>query len=149
MSRSDPDAIIATPVETVAAGPGSLARLAALVEEVGATEVVAGLPVSLSGREGPAAGKVREFALRLAELIAPVPVRLCDERLSTVSAEATLRERGRRGRKRRAVVDQVAAVVILQHALDSERAAGRPPGEVVELPEVRETPTDSGEDRAT
>lgn len=146
MSRSDPDAVLATPVETVAAGPDAVGRIAALVEEAAAFEVVAGLPVSLSGCEGPAAGKVREFALRLAERIAPVPVRLCDERLSTVSAEATLRERGKKGRKRRAVVDQVAAVVILQHALDTERASGRPPGEVVELPEV---PADSGEDRAT
>ena len=96
--------------------------------------MVLGLPVSLSGREGPAAGRVREFAQALAERVTPVPVRLCDERLSTVTAEATLRERGKKGRKRRAVVDQVAAVVILQHALDSERTAGRPPGEVVVVP---------------
>jgi len=63
--------------------------------------------------------------------VRPVPVRLCDERLSTVTAEAVLREQGRKGRKRRAVVDQAAAVVILQSALDAERAAGRPPGETV------------------
>jgi putative Holliday junction resolvase len=58
-------------------------------------------------------------------------VRLQDERLTTVSAEAMLRDRGRKGAERRAVVDQAAAVLILQHALDSERATGRPPGEVV------------------
>jgi len=87
--------------------------------------------VSLSGGEGPAAGKVREFAELLALRVAPVPVRLCDERLSTVTAEAVLRDRGKKGRKRREVVDQAAAVVILQHALDSERSTGRPPGELV------------------
>ena len=95
-------------------------------------EVVVGLPRSLSGGEGPAAVKVRDFAGRLARRIAPVPVRLCDERLTTVSAEAMLRDRGRKGGQRRAVVDQAAAVLILQHALDTERASGVAPGEIVE-----------------
>ena len=90
-----------------------------------------GLPVSMSGREGPSAGRVREFADQLAGRLAPVAVRLCDERLSTVSAEAQLRDRGKKGRKRRAVVDQAAAVVILQHALDTERGTGRAPGQLV------------------
>jgi putative Holliday junction resolvase len=74
---------------------------------------------------------VRDFATQLAERV-PVPVRLVDERLSTVSAEAMLRDQGRKGSKRRAVVDQAAAVVILQHALDTERASGNPPGEILE-----------------
>jgi putative Holliday junction resolvase len=74
---------------------------------------------------------VREFAAALAERV-DVPVRLVDERLSTVSAEAMLRDQGRKGAKRRAVVDQAAAVVILQHALDTERASGTAPGELVE-----------------
>jgi putative Holliday junction resolvase len=74
---------------------------------------------------------VRAFAAEVAAAVAPVPVRLCDERLSTVSAEATLRERGRKGRKRRAVVDQAAAVVILQNALETERSTGSAPGELV------------------
>ena len=76
--------------------------------------------------------KVREFAARLARRVAPVPVRLVDERLTTVSAEAMLRDRGRSGQDRRSVVDMAAAVLILQHALDSERATGQPPGEIVE-----------------
>ena len=67
---------------------------------------------------------MREFAARAGRRVAPVPVRLCDERLTTVSAEAMLRDRGRKGSKRRAVVDQAAAVLILQHALDTERAHG-------------------------
>ena len=118
-------------METVQRGRGDLDRLAALVAEHEPVEVVVGLPLSMSGREGPAAGRVREFADQLAARLAPVPVRLCDERLSTVSAEAQLRDRGKKGRKRRAVVDQAAAVVILQHALDTERGSGRPPGQLV------------------
>lgn len=104
--------------------------------------MVVGLPRSLSGGEGPAAAKVREFAGRLADRVAPVPVRLCDERLTTVSAEAMLRDRGRKGQQRRAVVDQAAAVLILQQALDTERATGSPPGQVLDrtvaTPEVKD-----------
>lgn len=132
VARSDPSGFLATPVETVRRGKGDLARIAALVAEEEAVEVVVGLPRSLSGGEGPAAVKAREFAARLARRVAPVPVRLCDERLTTVSAEAMLRDRGRKGGKRRAVVDQAAAVLILQHALDTERATGAAPGETVE-----------------
>lgn len=131
VARSDPAGLIATPVETLARGAGDLQRLVALAAEQGAVEVVLGLPRSLSGGEGPAAAKVREFARGLADAMRPVPVRLCDERLSTVTAEAVLRGQGRKGRKRRAVVDQAAAVVILQNALDTERGSGTAPGEIV------------------
>ena len=135
VARSDPSGFLATPVETVRRGKGDLARLrrivAELAEETTVLEVVVGLPRSLGGGEGPAAAKVRDFAAQLAERV-PVPVRLVDERLSTVSAEAMLRDQGRKGSKRRAVVDQAAAVVILQHALDTERASGNPPGEILE-----------------
>jgi putative Holliday junction resolvase len=133
VASSDPTGFLATPVETVRRGRGDLRRLGQLVEELEAVEVVVGLPRSLSGAEGPAAVKVREFAARLARRVAPVPVRLCDERLTTVSAESILRDQGRRGAKRRAVVDQAAAVLILQTALDTERSSGQAPGEIVEV----------------
>lgn len=133
VARSDPSGVIATPVETVRRGAGDLARLAAITAEEEAVEVVVGLPRSLSGREGPAAVRVREFAHAIARAVAPVPVRLCDERLSTVTAESVLRGQGRKGQKRRAVVDQAAAVVILQNALDTERSAGAAPGETLDL----------------
>ena len=136
IARSDPTGFLATPLETVRRGKGDLRRIARLAREAEAVEVVVGLPRSLSGGEGPAAGKVREFAARLAERIAPVTVRLQDERLTTVSAEAMLRDRGVKGQARRAVVDMAAAVVILQHALDTERSTGTPPGEVVRAPVV-------------
>lgn len=132
VARSDPTGFLATPVETVRRGKGDLARIAVIAGEEEAVEVVVGLPRSLSGREGPAAAKVREFASALARRVSPLPVRLVDERMTTVSAEAMLRDRGRTGVKRRAVVDQAAAVLILQHALDAERTTGNPPGEIVE-----------------
>ena len=135
VARSDPAGLLATPVETVSRGSGDLERLCTLVLEHEAVEVIVGLPRSLSGREGPAARSVTAFTRALQrelEETAPgVPVRLVDERLTTVSAERVLREGGRRGAGRRAVVDQAAAVVILQHALDTERATGRPPGQEV------------------
>lgn len=133
VSQSDPSGMLATPVETVPRGPGDLARIREIVLDRAAIEVVVGLPRSLSGGEGPAAAKVREFARALAEALDPVPVRLCDERLSTVTAEAVLRSQGRKGQKRRAVVDQAAAVVILQNALDTERSSGTAPGETLDL----------------
>jgi putative Holliday junction resolvase len=136
VARSDPSGFLASPVETVRRGKGDLARigkiLAAEQAESTVLEVVVGLPRSLSGGEGPAARKVREFAAALARRVAPVPVRLVDERMTTVSAEAMLRDQGRKGGKRRAVVDQAAAVLILQHALDTERTTGVAPGETLE-----------------
>lgn len=133
VATSDPSGFLATPVETVRRGRGDVRRIAQLATELEAVEVVVGLPRSLSGAEGPAAAKAREFAQLLARRVAPVPVRLCDERLTTVSAESMLREQGRSGAKRRAVVDQAAAVLILQTALDTERSSGRAPGEIVEV----------------
>ncbi len=140
VASSDPSGVLATPVETVQRGPGDLDRLAALVDERHATVVYVGLPRSLSGGEGPAATRVRAFAATLAVRVSPVPVRLYDERLSTVTAEAVLRQQGRKGRKRRAVVDQAAAVVILQAVLEAERSTGSAPGEPVTVP----TTTPSG-----
>jgi putative Holliday junction resolvase len=146
VARSDPTGFLATPLATVRRGAGDLRRLARLVAEEEAVELVVGLPRSLSGREGPAAVKTREWALRLAAGVAPVPVRLVDERLTTVSAEAMLRDRGVKGQARRAVVDQAAAVVILQQALDTERSTGRPPGELVDVPARTESPREESDE---
>ena len=94
--------------------------------------LVIGLPRSLSGGEGPAAVRIRETAEQVRLLVHKVnpeaTVRMVDERFTTVTAERMLRDRGKKGSKRRAVVDQAAAVVILQHALDFERETGNPPG---------------------
>lgn len=131
VARSDPSGMLATPVETVRRGKGDVRRIHQILAEENAVEVIVGLPRSLSGAEGPAAVKARAFALRLARRLAPVPVRMIDERLTTVTATAMLRDQ-RKGAKQRAVIDQVAAVVILQQALDAERASGLPPGELLE-----------------
>lgn len=121
---SDPDAVLATPVETVRREKGGrhLRRLAALAGEYDAVEVVVGLPRTLADRAGASATDAVELADRLAGLIAPVPVRLADERLTTVSAQRSLRDAGVRARGQRAVVDQAAAVAILQSWLDQRRA---------------------------
>ena len=132
VASCDPAGMIATPVCTVPATAASAARLVELATEHEAIEVVVGLPRSLSGREGPAAEKVRSYAGRLAQALHPVPLRLVDERLTTVSAERVLRDQGKKGQRRRAVVDQVAAVEILQSALDGERMSGRAPGETID-----------------
>jgi putative Holliday junction resolvase len=120
---SDPDGILATPLLTVprTADDDGVRRIAGLTAEHGAVEVVVGLPITLAGREGPAAIEAREYADRLARMIAPVPVRLSDERMSTVVASRRLAERGVRGRRQRAVVDQAAAVEILQSWLNTQR----------------------------
>lgn len=132
VASSDPHGILATPVETIRRGPGDLDRIAALAAELAAVEIVVGLPRSLSGGEGPAAVKIRETAelvrAKVQQGNSGTAVRLVDERFTTVTAERMLRERGKKGSKRRAVVDQAAAVVILQHALDVERETGNPPG---------------------
>ncbi|MCF0095804.1 Holliday junction resolvase RuvX [Micromonospora sp. NPDC049114] len=129
VSRSDPDGVLATPLVTLArdltaapdAVPSDIAQLAALVAEHEAVGVVVGLPVNLAGRHGPAAVGVKAYADRLVDVIAPVPVTLTDERMSTVVASRRLAERGVRGKRQRAVVDQAAAVEILQSWLDAQR----------------------------
>jgi putative Holliday junction resolvase len=133
VARSDFHGMLATPVETVPRDTNAtdLARIAAIVAELDAVEVIVGLPLALSGRHTASTDDAVGFAGTLAGTV-PVPVRLVDERLSTVSAQAALRMAGRSTRTQRPVVDQVAATIILQHALDTERATGRPAGAPVE-----------------
>lgn len=135
VASSDPDGVLATPVETVPGRdvPAAHRRLAELVAEYEPLELLMGLPRSLSGGEGPAATKVRAFAAETARRIAPVPVRLVDERMSTVTAAQSMRASGVNAKKGRSRIDQAAAVVILQSALESERASGEPPGQSVDV----------------
>ncbi|TDC79334.1 Holliday junction resolvase RuvX [Streptomyces hainanensis] len=135
VASCDPDGVLATPVETVPGRdvPAAQRRLAALVAEYEPIEVIVGLPRSLAGGEGPAAARVRGFAEETARRVAPVPVRLVDERMSTVTAARAMRASGVSAKKGRSRIDQAAAVVILQNALESERASGRPPGQCVEV----------------
>lgn len=132
VSSSDPDGILATPVETVRRDRSGkhLRRLAALAAELEAVEVIVGLPRTLADRTGPSARDAIELAEELARRVAPTPVRLADERLTTVSAQRSLQAAGVRASDQRGVIDQAAAVAILQSWLDQRRAtmAGRTRG---------------------
>jgi putative Holliday junction resolvase len=125
VARSDPSGILATPVVTLTRDVrtnADVAALAALVLEYQAVGVVVGLPRTLADREGSSAVMARQYAAAVAEAIRPVPVEHVDERLTTVTAQRKLLQGGVRGSKaKRAVIDQVAAVELLQHWLDSHR----------------------------
>ncbi|MGA9359149.1 MAG: Holliday junction resolvase RuvX [Mycobacterium sp.] len=129
---SDPDGILATPVETVRRDRTGkhLRRLAALAAEFEVVEVVVGLPRTLADRTGPSARDATELAEALAVRVAPTPVRLADERLTTVSAQRSLRAAGVRAKEQRAVIDQAAAVAILQGWLDQRRAGPAAAGDI-------------------
>jgi putative holliday junction resolvase len=121
---SDPDGILATPVETVRRDRTDrhLRRLTQLVAEWEAVEVVVGLPRTLADRTGPAAEDAISLAENLARRVSPTPVRLADERLTTVTAQRSLRNAGVRASEQRSMIDQAAAVGILQSWLDQRRA---------------------------
>ncbi|MBX9470875.1 Holliday junction resolvase RuvX [Microcella sp.] len=131
VARSDPHGMLATPVETLARRDDVVAGIRRLVDEHGAIEIVVGLPIALSGAETASTADARAVASTIADSL-DVPVRLVDERLTTVSAARGLRQAGRTSKNSRSVVDQAAAVILLQHALDLERASGNPPGALVE-----------------
>ena len=122
---SDPDGILATPVETVRRdrGDGHLRRLTTLVGELDIVEIVVGLPRTLADRAGASADDAVALAAAVAGRVGSVPVRLADERLTTVSAARALREAGVRARQQRGMIDQAAAVAILQGWLDQRRNA--------------------------
>ncbi len=144
LAASDPGGLLATPVETIERDLGSgtdLGVIAAAVLERHVLEVVIGLPRSLSGDEGPAAAAARAYAVALAARIVPIPVRLIDERLTTIDAHRQLRDSGMAGRAQRAVVDQAAAVLILQSALDAEKESGLAAGELIGARKPRATRT--------
>jgi putative holliday junction resolvase len=134
VAASDPTGTLASPVTVLrrdARGGRDLLELAELTREREAIEVVVGLPRSLRNAEGVAAAAARAYAIQLARAVRPVPVRLLDERLTTVEAARGLRAAGRSSRSARGVVDAAAAVVLLQSALDTERRTEAPVGEIV------------------
>jgi putative Holliday junction resolvase len=134
VATCDPSGTVATPVTVLRRdrrGGSDLDALAEIVVGRQPLEVLVGLPTSLSGRDGPAAQAARAYAGQLAARIAPVEVRLVDERLSTAEAGRSLQAAGVTAKAARGVIDAAAAVVILQHALDAERSTGEVPGELV------------------
>ncbi len=129
VAASDREGLLAFPVETITAGPGAVARVQALVTEYQPVELLLGLPRNLAGQEGPAAEAMRDVASQLAAAIPDVGLRLVDERMTTVTASRQLSSAGRNTKKQRQVIDQAAAVALLETALQAERNTGAPVGE--------------------
>ncbi|MEE9965448.1 MAG: Holliday junction resolvase RuvX [Propionicimonas sp.] len=129
VAASDREGLLAFPVETIPAGPGAVARVQALVTEYQPVELLLGLPRNLAGQEGPAAEAMRDVASQLAAAIPDVGLRLVDERMTTVTASRQLSSAGRNTKKQRQVIDQAAAVALLETALQAERNTGAPVGE--------------------
>jgi putative Holliday junction resolvase len=130
VSRCTPDGTVAVPVATLNRET-AVEELIRLAEEWEPIELVVGLPVNLKGVDTESTADARRFATALLER-GIRPVRMVDERLSTVSASAQLRASGKGSKKHKPVIDQVAAVILLQHSLDAERLQGVPPGFLVE-----------------
>ena len=148
VARCDPHAMLATPVETVTrdlGGDADLIRIEQIASELDAIEAVVGLPLNMRGERTPSTEDAIEYAERLAARLTPagITVRLVDERLSTVSAQGQLRQVGKKTKQSRSIIDQAAAVVILQHALDTERARGAAPGEEVSVADAADAARDS------
>ena len=122
LAIAEPEMLVATPLCTVQ--HASLPEAVRLVSELAARErieqAIVGLPLRLDGSEGDAARRVRQFAQALAKS-ARIPVRLWDERLSTVAAQGSLRAQGVKSQKQRAMIDQVAATLLLQTFLEHDR----------------------------
>ena len=140
LAYSDPSGLLASALETVPRSwtpdqqeaSADLRRLVELASHYQPIEWVVGLPLALSGRETASTADARAFAEALSGLV-NAPVRLLDERLSTVSASSQLRASGKGSRRQRSVIDQVAAVILLQHLLDAERS-GHLPGVLLTPP---------------
>lgn len=128
---SDADGILATPHSTVQRSDDDYGeQLRALCERLDVLEVIVGLPLALSGSMTASTRDAIGVARSLQAEI-DVDVRMIDERLTTVSAHGALRQTGKKQKQTKQVIDQVAAVLILQHALETERAQGKLPGKLI------------------
>ncbi|KAA0023503.1 Holliday junction resolvase RuvX [Antrihabitans cavernicola] len=152
VASSDPDGILATPVETVARtkddsrNASDIRRIAEIVVEYEAVEVIVGLPQTLRGEHGKAAVLATRFGDRLRELLAPIPIRYSDERLTTVSATRALQASGVRAKGQRNVIDQAAAVSILQGWLDERSAVAARNATHTEAVSTKALPTKARDD---
>jgi len=114
---SDELGMLAQPWKTLPGGAAALEAVVAAVEEIRPVRILVGLPRNMDGSHGPAAEAAKAFAESLRSRVS-CPVELWDERLTTVAAQRSLRESGRKARDQRGVVDQVAAQILLQSWLD-------------------------------
>ena len=130
LAVSDPDSIVSTPLPALVRSKllvESLKEILSLISENGVIEVYVGDPLSLSGVETASTQDARQFALQLAELTS-VPVRLVDERLTTVTASAKLRLNGKNTKAAKSLIDSASAVEILEQALNVSKQSGKPAG---------------------
>ena len=130
LAVSDPDSIVSTPLPALVRSKllvESLKEILSLISENGVIEVYVGDPLSLSGVETASTQDARKFALQLAELTS-VPVRLVDERLTTVTASAKLRLNGKNAKAAKSLIDSASAVEILEQALNVSKQSGKPAG---------------------
>ena len=141
VARTDPDGILSIPVRTLRRADdwSDVEELATIIAQYDAIEVLVGLPRHLKGGEGVSAKGARRYARRVKVACPGVRVAMVDERLSSTQAHQRLRARGVPETDHRGVIDQVAAQIIIEHALDTERISGRAPGEPVDAPESEET----------
>jgi putative Holliday junction resolvase len=137
VAACDREGLLAYPVTTLAAKPEPLTEIRRLVDEYEPAALVVGLPRDLAGRDGIAAQAVRVRAALIAASVR-VPVFLADERMTTATAAGRLRAAGHTARSGRAMIDQAAAVAILEGVLDAERA-GRATFERVHSAQEEET----------
>lgn len=127
LARSDGTGMLAVPLPAVPVGPACLDTIVTVIGEWEAVDVFVGLPLHLSGDEGASSALARSWASDLAERTR-VPVRLIDERLSSVQAQRGLHAGGRSTKDSRSHIDSASAVVVLQSALDAELGTGNVPG---------------------
>jgi len=135
VAKCNAEGLLATPLTTISAGPEAVDQVLDLLMEHQAICVYIGKPISLAGKDTASTQSAIEFAKEVAALLkdSDTKVRLIDERLSTVSAQRGMHEAGRNVKQSRDAIDQAAAVVILEHALASERNSGTLVGEEVKL----------------
>jgi len=133
LARCDREGLLATPLATLPRA-SALADIAQVAAEIEPLEIVVGLPLALSGRETASTDDAKVFASQLANLLSQ-PIRMVDERLSTVQAAHRLRSAGKSSKQQKSVIDQAAAVILLQHAIDAEKLGGVPPGHLVSVEE--------------
>ena len=134
LARSDATGTLAVPLPAVPVGADAVTTVLGVLDEWQAIEVFVGLPLHLSGAEGPSSQFARRWARTLAERT-DVPIRLIDERLSTVEAQRAFRASGRSTRESRSLIDSASAMVVLQSALESEHRTGRPAGVAIGVAE--------------
>jgi putative Holliday junction resolvase len=135
VAKCDAEGLLAIPLTTISAGPEAVNQVLDLLKEYQAICVYIGKPISLAGKDTASTQSAIEFAGEIAASLkeSNTLVRLIDERLSTVTAQRGMHEAGRNVKQSRDAIDQAAAVVILEHALASERNSGTLVGEEVKL----------------